>query len=76
MRAVLTFIESFLQIASPLLLFFQRLKQGFEIALAETFRALALNDFKEERRPILHWLGKYLQQIPLVVAIDQNAKSL
>src|SRR6266853_3844800 len=76
MRAVFKLILEFLQIASPFLLFLKRLKQGFEIAFAETFRALALDDFEEERRAIFHRFGKYLQQIPLVVAIDQNAESL
>ena len=69
-------IKFMLQIASPLLLFLERFEERFEIAFAETLRALALNDFKEERRPIFHRLGEYLQQIPFVVAIDQNAESL
>src|SRR5882757_6197681 len=65
-----------LQIASPVLLFLERLEEGFEIAFAETLGAFALNDFKKERRPIFHRLGEDLQQITLVVAIDQNAESL
>ena len=56
MRADLEVHLEFLQIASPLLFFLKRLEQGFEIAFAETLRAFALDDFKEERRPILHRL--------------------
>jgi hypothetical protein len=65
-----------LQIASPVLLFLERLEEGFEITFAETLGAFALNDFKKERRSILNRLREYLQQISLVVAIDQNAESL
>ena len=65
-----------LQIASPFLLFLERLEERFEIAFAETLGAFALNDFKEERRPIFHRLGEDLQQITFVITIDQNAESL
>jgi len=57
MRVTIKFI---LQIASPVLLLLERLEQRFEIALAETLGAFALNDFKEERRPIFDRLGEYL----------------
>src|SRR5207302_9434781 len=36
-----------LEIAPRVLLFFQRLKEGFEIAFAKTLRPLALDDFKK-----------------------------
>src|SRR6266513_2119807 len=65
-----------LQIASPVLLFLERLEEGFEITLTETLGAFALNDFEEQRRSILNRLGEYLQQISFIVAIDQNAESL
>src|SRR5437773_6884276 len=65
-----------LEIAPRVLLFFQRLKEGFEIAFAKTLRPLALDDFKKESGPVLHWLGKYLEQITFVIAVDQNAESL
>src|SRR5882757_4511492 len=65
-----------LQIASPVLLFLERLEERFEIALTETLGAFALNDLEKERRSILNRLGEDLEQITLVVAIDQNAESL
>src|SRR5947207_10344157 len=65
-----------LQIASPVLLFFERLKERFEITFAKTLGAFALDDFEKERRSILNRLREYLQQISFVVAIDQNAESL
>ena len=54
-------IKFMLQIASSILLFLECFKERFEIAFAETLGAFALNDFKEKRGPILHWLGKDLQ---------------
>ena len=62
-----------LEIASRVLLFLQRLEQGFEITFAKTLRAFALDDFEKERRPVFHWLGEDLKQITFVVAIDQNS---
>src|SRR5437588_510326 len=60
-------LTSSLQIASPLLLFFQRLKQGFEIAFAETLRSFALDNFEEQRRAIFHRLidRKFYETIPV-----------
>src|SRR6266568_188128 len=39
-------------------------------------RAIAMDDFEKERRPVLHRFGEYLEQITFVIAIDQNAQPL
>src|SRR5438477_2645550 len=65
-----------LQISSRGLLALDGLEQRLEITFAKAFRALALDDLVKERRPVLHWLAKNLQQITFVIAIDQNAQSL
>ena len=32
----------------------------------------SLNDFNEERRSVLHWLRKNLQQVAILIKIDQD----
>src|SRR5438128_9276704 len=64
-----------LQIASAFLFLFQSLEQRFEIPFPETLRSFALDNFEEQRRPIFHRLGKYLEQITFVVTINQNPKT-
>src|ERR1700731_4384664 len=65
-----------LQVASSVLLLLQCFKERFEIAFAETLRALALNDFEKESRPVFHRLGKDLEQIALFIPVDQDAQPL
>ncbi len=65
-----------LQRAAILLLALNRLKQSLEIALAKRLRTLALDDLEEHRRTIKNGLREQLQQIPFVVAVNQNAKLL
>ena len=37
---------------------------------------VALDDFQEQSRSVLHVLGEQLQQVPVVVEVDQNAQLL
>src|SRR5437660_12731071 len=64
-----------LEISSAFLFFLQGFKQRLEISFPETLRAFALNDLEEQSRPILNRLGKNLEQIAFVIAIDQNPKT-
>src|SRR6266446_6547808 len=68
--------DSPLQISSCFLFSLQCFKQRFEVTFAEALCALALDNFEKERRPVFHRLSEYLEQIPFVVAINQNAKPL
>src|SRR5688500_247080 len=63
-----------LQVAPSRLLALDRLEQRLEVALAESASALALDDLEEHRRPVLHGLGEDLQQVPVLVAIDEDAQ--
>jgi len=47
-----------------------------KFSFAETLRAFALNNLEEQRWPIFHRLGKYLEQIAFVIAVDQNPEPL
>src|SRR6266478_3118528 len=64
------------QIASRSLFALDRFEERFEIAFAETLRALALNDLEKQRRPIFHGLGKDLEQITFIIAIHENSDLL
>src|SRR5262249_16828167 len=48
--------------------------ERFEVSLAETPRAATLDDFEEQRRPVLNRLGENLKQVAFVVPIDQDAQ--
>src|SRR4029077_6898780 len=61
-----------LQITSRFLFAFDGFEECLEIAFAKTLRPLALNNFEKERRPVFYRLGKYLQQITFIIAIDEN----
>src|ERR687888_2725848 len=65
-----------LQISARGLLALDRFKERLEVSFAKTLRAFALNDFEEQRRPILDRFGKNLEQITFVVAVDQNPEFL
>lgn len=64
------------QIAAQLLLPLDRLKQRFEIAFAEAAAALSLDDFEENRGPVLDRTREDLEHVSLVVAIDQDPQML
>lgn len=63
-----------LQVPSLLLLQFQRLEEGLEVALSEGLRAAAADDLEEERRAILEGLGEELEEVALIVGIDEDAE--
>ena len=65
-----------LQITSRRLFAFDGFEERLEVAFAKTLRAFALNNFEKQRRPVFYWLGKYLQQITFIIAIDEDAQSL
>ena len=60
----------------PRLLALDGLEEGLEVPLAEAPGPPALDDLEEERRPVLDRLGEDLEQVPLVVAIDEDMKEL
>src|SRR6202165_179106 len=60
-----------LQIPSSRLLHFDRFKLRFEIPLAKSAAALALDDFEEHGRPIFHRLRENLQEVAFLVAVHK-----
>src|SRR5437870_3151889 len=62
------------EITAQVLFAFQRLEQCFEVAGTEALGALTLDDLIEERRSVFHWLRENLEEIPFLVAVDENAK--
>src|SRR5262249_41847263 len=58
--------------AAKFLFFFQRFEKSLKVTLAETLRSFALNDLEKERRPVLHRLGKDLQEITFIITVDQD----
>src|SRR5688500_12139062 len=65
-----------LEIPPKFLFFLDRLEERLEVALPEALRAFALNDLVEERRPVFNRLREDLQQIPVGIAVDENAERL
>jgi putative peptidoglycan lipid II flippase len=63
-----------LQVAAPGLLPLDRLEQCFEVPLAEALRPVPLDQLEEHRRAVLHRLGEDLQQVPVLVAVGQDAQ--
>src|SRR6185312_11970497 len=61
-----------LERAPARLLALDGLEEGLEIALAEAARPAALDDLEEERRPVLDGLGEDLEEVPFIVAIDED----
>ena len=51
-----------------------RLEKRLEVAIAETAAALTLDHLDESGGPILDRARKDLQQLPLIVAVDQDSK--
>ena len=62
------------EVAAQGLFALDRLEQRLEVALAEGARAVALDHLEEERRPVLHRLREDLEQVPVLVAVDEDAE--
>src|SRR5690606_13003799 len=62
------------QIPSALLLEFQGLEEGLEIALAEGLAAPPRDDFEEQGRAVLEGFGEELEEVALVIGIDEDAE--
>src|ERR1700735_5476738 len=60
------------EVAPPGLLPLDCLEQRLEVALAEALRAVPLDQLEEHRRPVLHGLGEYLQQVAVLVPVRQD----
>ena len=65
-----------LQIASCGLFALDGFEECLEIAFAKALRALALNNFEKQRRPVFYGFCKNLQQITFVITIHQDAQPL
>src|SRR5207344_1911169 len=63
------------EIAPQGLLSLDRFEQCLEIAFSKPARAVALDDLEEERRPILRGLREDLKQVPLLVAVGEDAQT-
>src|SRR6185437_2925210 len=50
------------------------LEQCLEISFTERTRSVALDDLEEQRGPVLDGLGKDLQEIALLVAVDEDVQ--
>ncbi len=55
------------------LLSLNRLKQRFEVTLPKAPRPVSLDDFEEQRGPVLHWLREDLKHVALVVAVHEDS---
>src|SRR5919107_1818333 len=64
------------EVAAPLLLALDRLEECLEVALAETERAVPLDQLEEHGGPVAGGLGEDLQQVAVLVAVDQDAAGL
>src|SRR6266516_7527497 len=62
------------EVPAPGLLPLDGLEQRLEVALAESLRAVALDQLEEHRRPVLHRLGEDLQQVAVLVPVGKNAQ--
>src|SRR5579862_7255575 len=58
-----------LQVAAERLFALDRLEEGFEVAVPETARAVALDHLEEDRRTILGGLREDLQEVAVLVAV-------
>src|SRR5262249_14562209 len=63
-----------LEIAAQSLLALDRLEQRLEVALAEGARTVPLDHLEEERRPVLRRLREDLEEVPVLVAVDEDAQ--
>src|SRR3954467_1602617 len=64
------------EVPSALLLALDRLEECLEVALAETERAVPLDQLEEDGGPVTGRLGEDLQQIAVLVAVGQDAARL
>src|ERR671927_175813 len=64
------------EVAAPFLLALDRLEECLEVALAETERAVPLDELEEDGGPVAGRLGEDLQQVAVLVAVDQDAALL
>src|SRR3954449_1952257 len=64
------------EVPSALLLALDRLEECLEVALAETERAVPLDQLEEDGGPVAGRLGEDLQQVAVLVAVDQDAAAL
>src|SRR4051795_4793503 len=64
------------QFPASLLLPLDRLEEGLEVPLAEAQRAVPLDQLEEDGGPVADRLGEDLQQVPVLVAVDQDPTSL
>src|SRR6202008_2741947 len=60
------------EVAAAGLLALEGLEQRLEVALAEPFRAVPLDQLEEHRGPVLHRLGEDLQQVAVLVAVHED----
>src|SRR4051794_3340388 len=68
--------RSLSEVAAASLLALDGLEQGLEVAGAEPLGPFALDDLEEDGRPVGDRLGEDLQQVPVVVAVDEDAEPL
>src|SRR3954454_14481148 len=64
------------KVAAPLLLALDGLEECLEVPLAETERAVPLDQLEEDGGPVAGGLGEDLQQVAVLVAVDQDAALL
>src|SRR5919199_1799194 len=64
------------EVAAALLLALDRLEECLEVALAETERAVPLDQLEEHGGPVAGRLGEDLQQVAVLVAVDEDAAGL
>jgi hypothetical protein len=62
------------EVASRGLLGLDRLEQGLEVAFAESFATLALDDLEEQGRTVADGTREDLQQVAVVVAVDEDVQ--
>src|SRR5687768_4531161 len=60
------------EIPSQCLFAFDRLKQCLEVPRPEALGSFPLDDLVEQRRPVLHRLREYLEEIALLVTVNEN----
>lgn len=55
-----------------LLLLFNRLKEGFDVASTEATKVMTLNELKEDRRSILYGASEYLVEMTRMIVVHEN----
>src|SRR4026209_2593242 len=64
------------EVAAEVLLALDGLEQRLEVALAEAEGAVPLDQLEEHRRAVAEGLGEDLQEVPVLVAVDEDAALL